>query len=99
MSEGNVLSNKRKKALGARQGHQGGEQLIERPWLQLICCALVSGHEVGRIFRSGGSRQNRGPKESSEGVQVDKMGLEPDDVNLQTEELHCNYSVLIGSAK
>jgi len=25
------------------------------------------------------------------------VGLGPDDVNLQTEELHCNYSVLIGS--
>jgi len=26
---------------------------------------------------------------------MNKMGLGPDDVNLQTEELHCNYSVLI----
>jgi len=25
---------------------------IERPWLQLMCCAPVSGHEVGRIFQS-----------------------------------------------
>jgi len=33
MSEGNVLSDKRKKAPMARQGCQGGEQLIERPWL------------------------------------------------------------------
>jgi len=31
----------------------------------------------------------------SEGVGVDKEGLGPDDVNLQTEELHCTYSVLI----
>jgi len=31
----------------------------------------------------------------SEGVGVDKMRLGLDDVNLQTEELHCNYSVLI----
>jgi len=28
---------------------------------------------------------------------VDKRRLGPDDVNLQTEELHCNYSVLIVS--
>ena len=96
-SEGNVLSDKRKKAPAARQGCQGGEQLIERPWLQLICCAPVFGHEVGRVFRSGESRQDRGPRELSEGVRVDKVGLGPDDVNLQTEELHCNYSVLIGS--
>jgi len=78
-----------------RQGCRGGEQLIERPWLQLMRCALVSGREVGRIFWSGGSRQNRGPRESSEKIRMNKMGLEPDDVNLQTEELHCNYSVLI----
>jgi len=82
-----------------RQGCRGGERLIERPWLQLMCCALVSGHEVGRVFQSGGSHQDRGPKELSEGVGVDKMRLGPDDVNLQTEELHCNYSVLIVSAE
>jgi len=64
-----------------------------------MCCAPVSGHEVGRVFRSEGSRQDRGPKESSEGVRVDKEILGPDDVNLQTEELHCNYSVLIVCAE
>jgi len=82
MSEGNVLSDKRKKALAVRQGRWSGERLIEQPWLQLICCAPVSGREVGHVFRSGGSRQDRGPKESSEGVRVDKMRLGPDDVNL-----------------
>ena len=60
-----------------------------------MCCTPVSGHEVGRIFRSGGSRQNRGPRELSERVQMNKIGLGPDNVNLQTKELHCNYSVLI----
>jgi len=30
-------------------------------------------------------------------VRVDKERLGPDDINLQTEELYCNYSVLIGS--
>ena len=77
------------------EGCRGGERLIERPWLQLMCCAPVSGREVGRIFRSEGSRQDRGPRESGEGVGVDKERLGPDDVNLQTAELHCNYSVLI----
>jgi len=62
-----------------------------------MCCAPVPSREVGHVFRSGGSRQDRGPKESSEGVGVDKMRLGPDNVNLQTKELHCNYSVLIGS--
>jgi len=97
MSERNVLSNDRNKAPAMGQGRRGRERLIERPWLQLMCCAPVSGHEFGRVFRSEGSRQDRGPKESSEGVGVDKRRLGPDDVNLQTEELHCNYSVLIGS--
>jgi len=64
-----------------------------------MCCAPVSGREVGRIFQSEGSRQDRGPKESSKGVGVDKMRLGSDDVNLQTKELHCNYSVLIVSAE
>ena len=94
-----VLSGDRKKTPAARQGRWGGERLIERPWLQLICCALVSSREVGHIFQSKGSRQDRGPKESSEGAGVDKMRLGPDDVNLQTKELHGNYSVLIVSAE
>jgi len=81
------------------QGRRGRERLIERPWLQLMCCAPVSGREVGRVFRSERSRQDRGPKKSDEGVGVDKERLGPDDVNLQTEELHCNYSVLIVCAE
>jgi len=79
------------------QERRSGERLIERPWLQLMCCALVSGCEVGRVFWSEESRQDRSPKESSEGSGVDKVRLGRDDVNLQTEELHFNYSVLIGS--
>ena len=67
MSEKNILSDDRKKAPTARQGRQGGERLIERPWLQLMCCAPVSSRKVGRVFRSEGSRQDRGPKESIEG--------------------------------
>jgi len=82
-----------------RQGRQGGERLVEQPWLQLMYCALVSSREVGRVFWSEGSRQDRGSKESDEGVGVDKEILGPDDVNLQTEELHGNYSVLIVSAE
>jgi len=62
-------------------------------------CALVSSHEVGCIFRSDGSHQDRGPKETIEEVGMDKTRLGSDDVNLQTEELHCNYSVLIVSAE
>jgi len=81
------------------QGRRGGERLMERPWLQLMCCAPVSGREVGCIFRSEGSHQDRGPKELSEGVGLDKKRLGPNDVNLQTEELHCNYSVLIVHAE
>ena len=60
-------------------------------------CTPVSSREVGCIFRSGGSHQDRSPKWASGGVGEDKMRLELVDVNLQTEKLHCNYSVLIGS--
>ena len=55
------------------QGRRGREQLIERPWLQLMCCALVSGREVSRVFRSSGSRRDRSPKQSSGGVREDKI--------------------------
>jgi len=54
---------------------------------------------VGRVFWSDGSCQDRGPKEITEGVRVDKTRLEPDDVNLQTKEIYCNYSVFIGSVE
>jgi len=74
MSGRDVLSDDRKKTPATRQGRRGRERLIERPWLQLICCAPVSGCEVGHVFRSEGSHQDRGPKESSEGAEVDKMG-------------------------
>jgi len=62
-----------------------------------MCCTPVSGHEVGCIFRSEGSRQDRGPKQASGGVGEDKIRLGLVDINLQTEELYCNYTVLIGS--
>jgi len=39
-------------------------------------------------FRMRISRQSRGPRD---------IELGPNDINLQTEELHCNYLVLIGS--
>ena len=62
-----------------------------------MCCAPVSSHEVGRVFQSSGSCQDRGPKRTSRGVRENKIRLGLIDVNLQTEELYCNYSVLIGS--
>jgi len=54
---------------------------------------------VGCVFWSDGSRQDRGPKEVTERVGVDKTRLGPDNINLQTEEIHYNYLVFIGSAK
>jgi len=62
-----------------------------------MCCAPVSSREVGHIFQSDGSRQDRSPKGASEGVGVDKIRLGPVDINLQTEEIHYNYLVLIES--
>ena len=63
----------RKKAPADKQGHQSGERLVERSWLQLMCCAPVSGRKVGRVFRSEGSRQDRSPKWASGGVGEDKV--------------------------
>jgi len=63
MSERDVLSDDRKKAPTDCQGRQSGERLVERPWLQLVCCTPVSGREVGRVFRSSESRRDRGPKQ------------------------------------
>jgi len=62
-----------------------------------MCCALVSGCEVGRVFWSEESHQDKSPKWVSGGVGEDKVQLGLVDVNLQTEKLHCNYTVLIGS--
>jgi len=62
-----------------------------------MCYALVSSHEVGYVFWSEGSHQDRGPKWASRGVKKDKVQLGLVDVNLQTEKLYCNYTVLIGS--
>jgi len=97
LQRGIILSDSIRKAPAGRQGHWSRERLIEQPWLQLMCCALVSGREVGRVFQSDRSCQDRDPKETIEGVGMDKTRLGPDDVNLQTEELYCNYSVLIAS--
>ena len=66
MSERDVLSDDRKKALVDCQGRRSREQLIERPWLQLMCCAPVSGPEVGRVFWSRGSCRDRDPKRQVE---------------------------------
>ena len=56
MSERDVLSNDKKKTPADCQGRRSGERLIERPWLQLMCCAPVSSRESGRVFWSSGSR-------------------------------------------
>jgi len=64
MSERDVLSDDKKKTPATRQGRRSRERLIEQPWLQLIYCAPVSSREVGHIFRSEGSRQDRDPKKS-----------------------------------
>ena len=73
MSERDILSDDRKKTPADCQGRRSGERLIERPWLQLMCCAPVSGSEVGYVFRSSGSCRDRSPKRSSERVGEDKM--------------------------
>ena len=48
-------------------------------------------------FEIGISYQNRGPRNIEQRLKQIGIELGPIDVNLQTEELYCNYSVLIGS--
>jgi len=79
------------------QGYWSRERLIKRPWLQLMCCATVSGCEVVMYFGVMEVIKTEVLGRQVKGVGVDKERLGPDDVNLQTEELHCNYLVLIGS--
>jgi len=64
-----------------------------------MCCAPVSGHEVVAYFRVMEIVKTEVLGRQVEGVGVNKKRLGPDDVNLQTEELYCNYSVLIVSAE
>jgi len=92
-----LLSDSRKKTLVDRQGCRGVKTTC---WTTLaLTYVLCLGLQLwgGHVFQSDGSRQDRGPRKANEGVRVDKMRLGPDDVNLQTEELHYNYSVLIAS--
>jgi len=93
---GVLLSNNIKKTPADRQGHRSREQLVERPWLQLMCCVPVFGRKVVTYFGVEESCQTevlrRQVKESA-----DKTRLGPDNINLQTKEIHYNYSVLIGS--
>ena len=73
MLEKDILSEDKKKTPADCQGRRSGERLIKRPWLQLMCCAPVSGCEVGHVFQSSGSHRGRGPKRLSRGVREDKM--------------------------
>jgi len=94
-----LLSDSIKKAPMNSQGRQSGERLIERPWLQLVYCAPVSSCELVMYFRVMEVVKTRVLGRKMKGVGVDKEKLGPNNINLQTEEIHCNYSVLIRSAE
>jgi len=64
-----------------------------------MCCTPVSGREVVAYFGVMEVIKTKVLGRKVKGVGVNKERLGPDDVNLQTEELHCNYSVLIVSAE
>jgi len=82
MSERDALSNDRKKTPAGCQGRRSGERLIERPWLQLICCAPVSSREVGCIFWSEGKSSEKRSLGSKIGTEWTGIELGPVDVNL-----------------
>ena len=92
-----LLSNSIKKALVNSQGCRSRERLIEQPWLQLICCIPVSNRKLVVYFGVMEVVKMRVLGRKIKGVGVDKERLGPDDINLQTKELYCNYSVLIVS--
>jgi len=92
-----LLSDSIKKAPADSQGCWNRERLIERPWLQLMCCVPISSCEMVIYFGMMEVVKTKVLERQVEGVRVDKERLGPDDVNLQTEELHCNYLVLIRS--
>jgi len=62
-----------------------------------MCCAPVSGHEMVAYFGVMEVVKTEVLGRQVKRVRVDKERLGPNDINLQTEELHYNYSVLIGS--
>jgi len=77
------------KTLAKRNNIEVGYDFDERPWLQLMCCALVSGHEIGYVFWSEGKSSEKRSLGSKIETEWTGIGLEPVDINLQTEELHC----------
>jgi len=46
-----LLSDSTKRTPAGSQEQWSRERLIERPWLQLMCCAPVSGRELVAYFR------------------------------------------------
>jgi len=66
-----------------------GFNLCVVPWSPVMRSVTYLGMRV--------SWQSRGPRDIEQRQKWTRIGLEPNDVNLQTEEIHCNYSVLIGS--
>jgi len=68
-----------------------GFNLCVVPWSLVMRLVVYFGME--------GSHQNRGPKEVEQELEWTEIRIGPDDINLQTEEIYCNYSVLIGSLK
>ena len=94
-----LLSNSIRKVPADSQVRWSGERLIEQPWLQLMCCTPVSGRGLVMYFRVIEVIKIEVLKEITEGVRVDKTRLGLDNVNLQTEEIHYNYSVFIESVE
>ena len=94
-----LLSNSIRKVPADSQVRWSGERLIKQPWLQLMCCTPVSGRGLVMYFRVIEVIKIEVLKEITEGVRVDKTRLGLDNVNLQTEEIHYNYSVFIESVE
>ena len=93
-----IVENLRKQAPVNRTKHRSRVQLLMNdlsfnlcvvPWSLVVKLVAYFGIRV--------SQQSRGPRDTGQEQKWIRIGLGPNDVNLQTKELYCNYIVLIGS--
>ena len=93
-----IVENLRKQALANRTKHRSRVRLLMNnlgfnlcvvPWSPVVRSVAYFGMRV--------SWQSRGPRDTEQRQKWIRIGLGPNDVNLQTKELYCNYTILIGS--
>ena len=93
-----AMIKKPKRRLQQKEKNIGAEyNLINDLGFNLCIASQSLVMRLVTYFEVKGSHQNKGPKEVKQELEWTRIGLGPVDVNLQTKELYCNYSVLIDS--